>query len=143
MRYSITHKKLEETGAYSLQKVCDCDSLEAANFLLDLLKEKFPDQKYWVEQLGKKETLLLCIDPAQVEMGWACQQWIQSRGAQAVTCFSMSDFEYIRDTYTTYGIPYMVALVAESLETWKELNYDLKMSSFEEEDFEVILSLME
>lgn len=143
MRYSITHKKLGEDHLYSLQKVCDCDSLDNANFILELLKEKFPDQKYWVEQIGKKETLLLCINSTQVERAWECQQWIQSRGAQTLVCFSMSDFEYIRDTYTTYGIPYMVALVAESTETWKELNYDLKMSSFEEDDFEVILSLME
>ena len=67
---------------------------------------------------------------------------MKKNGVNSVVCFSQEETHVIRSTYHEYWIPYMVAQVSDS-EIWKDLNYDLKMSSFKKEDFEVILSALE
>ena len=55
----------------------------------------------------------------------------------------MFDLTQIRDIYSTYGVPHMVALVSQDKVKWQGLDYDLSLSEFEQEDFETILSVME
>lgn len=149
MRYVISYKYTKpDTGQYAIEKVCECDDMDSARFVQAALQKTKPKSQvvggsYEIEPYGKKENLLLCVDPNQLETSWQCQQWLQARGVRPIVCFSMDDFNQIREVYIGHGVPHMVALVGQDLERWKGLDYDLKTSEFDQDDFETILSVME
>ena len=149
MRYVISYKWTDpSTGKYTIEKVCECDDMNSAHVVKEALekteaKGKDFKESYEIEPYGKRENLLLCVDPHQIEVAWQCQNWLQVRGVRPIICFSMVDLTQIRDIYTTYGVPHMVAVVSQDKEKWQGLDYDLNLSEFEQDDFETILSVME
>lgn len=131
-------------------KVCECDNIEYAEkikclFEMDNSELGDPTTSVWIKSIVsdiKTEGLILCADTSQITMALECNGWMKKNGVNSVVCFSQEETETIKSTYQEYGIPYMIAQVSES-DLWTGLEYDLKMSSFEKDDFEVILSVME
>ena len=146
MKYLVNSKYTDpDTGATSTKKVCECDDRPNAKLIVAALamEDPEPNREYFIEEHGKKEDLILCIDTDQLTIAWQCHKWLNQHGVRSIICFSMFDFQEVKQIYSNYGIPHMVALVAKNLDQWKDLDYELKMSEFEEEDFETILSVME
>jgi hypothetical protein len=143
MRYVISKKWTDSTGKYQVEKICECDDLEHAKFVHAEIAKSSTEILYEIDEYGKQENVIICVDHEQIEVAWECQKWLQERGVRPIVCFSMVDFNQIKEMYVGYGIPHMVALVAKNLDAWKDLDYDLKTSEFDHDDFETILSVME
>ena len=146
MRYVVSSKYTDpDSGDYRVEKLCECDGLENAEFISKVLShhDDEPNREWSYEPYGKREHVILCVDPGQIEIAWECQQWLAARGAKAIVCFSKVDFTEIKQVYVAHGIQHMVAIVAQERENWEGVDYDLRTSEFGHDEFEVILSVME
>ena len=147
MIYSVFYKNVDpDTGIWTLpKKICECDSIEAAKMIAEVLGEKDPEpnREYLIESIGKKENLIIGADPTQIEMAWKCHNWMRERKINTVICFSPEEVKQIKEMYEGYGLPHMVAVVSEDREKWNSVDYDLRTGEFDEDSFDVILDVME
>lgn len=147
MEYLVLYRDVDpDTGIWSVtKKLCSCDEIGSAESIAFAMRrdDPEPNREYIIEKVGKKESVILCADPDQIEMAWKCQNWIISRKVGALVCFSPEEVSQIREIYENYGIPHMVAVVSQDREKWSGVNYDLRLGEFTEDDFEVILDVME
>jgi hypothetical protein len=123
--------------------IAECDSLIWAEEIKTALAQLFGEDSSIsiVENTVKHETLILCIDLDQVDLAWQLQQNLKLRGVKVVICFSMSDFRLIHETYTSFGEPVMIVLTG-SRPIWTELDWDLKLSEFDQDSTELIYDLL-
>jgi len=123
--------------------IAECDSLIWAEEIKTALARLFGEDSSIsiVENTVKHETLILCIDLDQVDLAWQLQQNLKLRGVKVVICFSMSDFELIHETYTSFGEPVMIVLTGNR-PIWTELDWELKLSEFDQDSTELIYDLL-
>jgi hypothetical protein len=123
--------------------IAECDNLIWAEEIKDLYARIFGEEAdiCIVKNTVKHETLILCIDLDQLDLAWQLQQSLKLREVKAVICFSMSDFELIHETYTSFGEPVMIVLAGDR-PVWAELDWDLKLSEFDQDSTELIYDLL-
>jgi hypothetical protein len=131
-----------DTGSLSqVIKMCDCDNEQSAKQVCTALSaqdDSSPNREYTIERYDKKDSLLVCVDPAHLELTWTFQLWLKERDIRAVICFSKVDLSLILNTYLEYGIPHQLMIVGP-LENWKGVNFNLQVSELDPLDFESIL----
>lgn len=138
--------KIKATYAKSGETITLCDSITEENANLvktSLEKINTPFSKFEIfEEAKKSESVLLCIDPNQIELAWVLQVWLKSRGVSCVICFSTIDFELIRDAYTQMGSPHMIVKTGRH-QKWDQLEYDLQLGDFDQDSFETIYDFLD
>lgn len=123
---------------------CECDSLENATVIRDLLEKSDLFSKIVVAEKheAKTESVLLCIDSHQLNLAWEFQVWARKRDVNTVICFSKSDFSLIREAYLELGLPHMV-VKAGSSQKWNQLDFDLGLADFTRDEFDVIYTFLD
>jgi len=148
MKYQVILKDTDsDTGNVSqLQVICECQEkrhAEMISHVMTISDSDNPNREYFVEERGKIETAVLCIDSSQVETAWACQEWLKSKQVDCFVCFSKKDLASIKKIYEVYDLRYMVVQTGTG-DVWKGCEYDLKLGEFiGPDDFEVVYSVME
>lgn len=135
-----------DTGIWTLpKKICECDDLDSAKMIVDVLgkNDPEPNREYIIQNIGKKENLIIGADPNQIETAWRCHAWMKERKINLVIGFSPEEVIQLKEMYESYGIPHMIAVVSEDREKWNGVDYDLRTGEFDEDSFEVILDVME
>jgi hypothetical protein len=127
--------------------MCDCETENLAKCIRESLAhyDEEPNREYYVvEAEPKKEFLLVCIDPDQVELASQMQRWMADRGVRCVICFGKKDSDHIRKTLEEHGTSYMLTIVGKSVTLDEISGWEMKLSTFEEEhDFDTIYSLLQ
>lgn len=138
--------KIKATYIDSGETITLCDSLTEENAKLikeALEKTATPFSKFEIsEEKKKSESVLLCIDPNQLELAWVLQTWLKAKGVSCLICFSTIDFELIREVYVRVGSPHMIVKTGRH-QKWDQLEYDLKLGDFDQDSFETIYDFLD
>lgn len=137
-----------DTGLLTqVTKLCECDVEKRALWIREALAQYScddPTRDYWVTTDPEKtEHIILCADAEQLEKVAEFQLWVAKKGVRCVACFDIEDLNRVLKIYKDANSKYMTALVGES-ETWKNLmDWEVRMSTFDDElDFDTIYSLV-
>jgi hypothetical protein len=146
MKYQILSIDTDIITGKSSQPVtiCECGTEQHAVSIRDMLsgQDETPLREYIIKECSRREDLILYADPDQIDISWKCQSYFLDRGAHVIVCFSKEEVDTIREIYIKYGIPHMVTVVAQT-GSWATLDYDLRLSEFTEDDFEMIFSFLD
>lgn len=137
-----------DTGLLTqVTRLCECEVEKRALWIREALAQYScddPNRDYYVTtDPVKVEHIILCADAGQLEKVAEFQRWVANKGVCCVACFDMEDLDRVLKIYKEANMKHMIALVSEG-EDWKNLiNWELRMSTFEDElDFDTIYSLV-